>query len=207
MSSTPVFAGFWRRAAAAMVDLFLLQFPAVLVLVVPPAAGRALLLAIVVIYFAAMHSSPWQATLGKRAFGIKVTGLDGERITFLRALGRALAAWLSVIPLFIGLLMAAFTARKQALHDMIAATLVVKRAAAPDEVVHGGGTMPVTGGVLAMAVVLVAIPVLAMVAINARRDYTARARALAICTGDSVKERAAKGLPEPAECRRQGDPK
>jgi uncharacterized RDD family membrane protein YckC len=59
--------------------------------------------------------------------GIYVTGLDGQRISFLRATGRYLAKFLSALILFIGFIMAAFTARKQALHDMIAGTLVLSR--------------------------------------------------------------------------------
>ncbi len=59
--------------------------------------------------------------------GIVVIGLDGQRISFLRATGRYFAKILSALILFIGFLMVAFTARKQALHDIIANTLVVVR--------------------------------------------------------------------------------
>jgi uncharacterized RDD family membrane protein YckC len=79
-------------------------------------------------YYAGMTSSESQATLGKKAMGIKVTDLKGRRISFGRALGRELATILSVLILFIGYLMAFFTERKQALHDMVAGTLVVKAA-------------------------------------------------------------------------------
>lgn len=187
-----LYAGFWRRSAAALVDLFLLQALALLALAMQ---SQLILLAASALYFAAMHSSPWQATLGKRAFGIKVTGLDGERITFMRALARTLAAALSVALLFIGLLMTAFTSRKQALHDMIAATLVVNRATAPEGVARGGGTMPVTGGVLAMAVVLVLIPVCGVVAVNAQKDYMKRANVAGVIPAvDPIKERVAEAL-------------
>lgn len=79
------------------------------------------------IYFAGMESSARQATLGKSAMGLVVTGIDGNRISFLRATGRYFAKWLSAVILLIGYIMAAFTARKQALHDIIASTLVLKR--------------------------------------------------------------------------------
>jgi uncharacterized RDD family membrane protein YckC len=79
------------------------------------------------LYFALMESSEKQATLGKQALGIQVTGLDGERITFGRATGRHFAKWLSSITLGIGYIMAAFTERKQCLHDMVANCLVVNR--------------------------------------------------------------------------------
>ena len=83
------------------------------------------------LYYAFMESSANQATVGKIALGLKVTDTDGGRISFGRALGRTFAKILSVLTLFIGFIMAGFTDRKQALHDKIAHTLVVKRSAAP----------------------------------------------------------------------------
>ncbi len=80
-----------------------------------------------VLYFAFFESSQWQATLGKKALGLKVTDLDGRRISFARALGRNLARILSGLICAIGYIMAAFTERKQALHDLIAGTLVVRQ--------------------------------------------------------------------------------
>lgn len=78
------------------------------------------------IYFAAFHSSKWQATLGKKIVGIKVVDMNGNRIRFGRATGRFFAkAFLSGI-LYIGYLIATFTEKKQALHDLIAGTMVVK---------------------------------------------------------------------------------
>ncbi len=78
------------------------------------------------LYFALMESSEWQATLGKRAVNIKVTDLDGNRISFLRATGRFFGKILSSLILLVGYIMAAFTEKKQALHDILAGTLVVQ---------------------------------------------------------------------------------
>lgn len=77
------------------------------------------------LYYALMESSPYQATLGKRIMRIKVSDLQGNRISFARATGRYFGKIVSTFSLFIGFLMAAFTVKKQALHDMIAETLVV----------------------------------------------------------------------------------
>lgn len=77
------------------------------------------------IYEAGLESSSKQATLGKMALGLRVTDKYGRRITFARASGRYFSKLLSRI-LMIGYIMAGFTARKQALHDMIAGTLVVR---------------------------------------------------------------------------------
>ena len=58
---------------------------------------------------------------------VLAAGLEGKRISFLRALGRNLGKIISAVILLIGYVMAAFTERKQALHDKLADTLVVKR--------------------------------------------------------------------------------
>ncbi len=76
------------------------------------------------LYEAFLLSSSYQATLGKMIFGMKVTDLQGQRISFARATGRHFGKWLSGMILFIGFIMAGFTERKQALHDMLAGTLV-----------------------------------------------------------------------------------
>ena len=77
------------------------------------------------LYFAIMESSSRQATLGKLAFGIRVVDLDGDRVSFFRASARFFAKIFSALSLAVGFLMAAFTRRKQALHDMVASCLVV----------------------------------------------------------------------------------
>ena len=79
------------------------------------------------LYFALMESSAKQATLGKAMIGVIVTDADGNRISFGRASGRYFAKFVSVITLMIGFIMAAFTKRKQALHDMMAGCLVIRR--------------------------------------------------------------------------------
>ena len=71
-----------------------------------------------------MLSSSYQATFGKMIFGMKVTDLYGNRVSFARATGRHFAKWLSGMIFFIGYIMAGFTERKQGLHDMLAGTLV-----------------------------------------------------------------------------------
>ena len=85
-----------------------------------------LVLAIRWLYEAYLLSSERQATVGKMALGLKVTDLGGRRISFGRATGRHFAKILSHMILLIGYLMALFTERKQALHDIIAGTLVIK---------------------------------------------------------------------------------
>ena len=79
------------------------------------------------LYFAYLESGEKQATWGKQALGIYVTDLAGQPVTFGRATARFFAKIVTgLIPLGIGFIMAGFTERRQALHDMIASTLVLR---------------------------------------------------------------------------------
>jgi len=82
------------------------------------------------LYHALMESSEWQATLGKKALGLVVTDMAGQRVSFGRATGRHFAKIITNLASFgigLGYLMAAFTEKKQALHDMLAGCLVLRR--------------------------------------------------------------------------------
>jgi uncharacterized RDD family membrane protein YckC len=148
------YGGFWKRVGAYLIDGLILLIPMILVgyamgmgpaeekMNAAMAAGTSSLLALSQfqddifparmvwlamswIYFACFEASTWQATPGKRALGMIVTDLDGRRIGFGRASGRFFGKLLSGFILMIGYLMVAFTARSQALHDLIASTLVI----------------------------------------------------------------------------------
>jgi uncharacterized RDD family membrane protein YckC len=150
------YAGFWRRFAAALIDglafgacFWIIVFIVMLMAGVgaggfaamEPGSGGPpvgmivpiVLLVYVVgpagfwLYSALMESSARQGTLGKMALGIKVTDLNGNRISFGRATGRHFAKFISVMILYIGFMMAGWTERKQALHDMIAGCLLTAR--------------------------------------------------------------------------------
>ena len=80
------------------------------------------------LYHALMESSEWQATLGKKALGLVVTDMAGQRVSFGRSTGRHFGKIITnMVPLLIGYIMAGFTAKKQALHDMLAGCLVLRR--------------------------------------------------------------------------------
>jgi len=75
-----------------------------------------------------MESSARQATFGKAAMSLRVTDLTAQPLTFGHATGRYFSKIISgLIPLGIGFIMAGFTEKKQALHDMIAGTLVLRQ--------------------------------------------------------------------------------
>lgn len=84
-------------------------------------------MAVQILYFTFMESSKTQATIGKLAMGIKVTDLNGNKLDFGKAFVRNLCRLLSNLTFLIGYIIAAFTEKKQALHDIIAGTLVVKK--------------------------------------------------------------------------------
>jgi uncharacterized RDD family membrane protein YckC len=85
-------------------------------------------LCVVWIYYAWMESSSLQGTVGKMALGLLVTDMQCQRVSFARASGRFWAKLITnLIPLWIGYIMAGFTAKKQALHDMIASCLVLRK--------------------------------------------------------------------------------
>jgi uncharacterized RDD family membrane protein YckC len=80
------------------------------------------------LYHALLESSEWQATTGKKVLGLAVTDLGGARISFGQASGRHFAKLISgAIPLGIGYIIAGFTEKKQAIHDMLASCLVLRR--------------------------------------------------------------------------------
>jgi uncharacterized RDD family membrane protein YckC len=149
------YAGFWLRFVAIIIDGLLLYFVS-MILFLPFAASTGLgmrgmmtgrppdpqaifpmihallrlaLLRTVLhwLYYSLLESSAWQGTLGKKALGLEVTDLDGNRISFGRATGRFFAKIISAIILGIGYIMAGFTEKKQALHDILAGTLVIRK--------------------------------------------------------------------------------
>jgi len=79
------------------------------------------------LYYAIQESSPKQATIGKQAFGLVVTDLNGDKVSFVKASIRYFAKYISALILLIGYIMAFFTEKKQALHDMIAGTLILQK--------------------------------------------------------------------------------
>lgn len=130
-----IYAGFWKRLLAYIVDFFVM-LPVFAIfgfiigaLIGPIDDGSSRLLAILMVwpYYAFSESSSWQGTVGKKVLGLKVTDMNGNSITFGKASVRFLSKIISGLILGIGYFMAAFTARKQALHDIIADCLVVCR--------------------------------------------------------------------------------
>jgi uncharacterized RDD family membrane protein YckC len=146
------YAGFWLRFIAYLVDAFVLCLVAApffllfggAAILQDVAGGRnpeefapALIGAFLLfeaaalggawLYYALFECSAWQGTPGKKILGLYVTDSNAQRISFGRATGRFFAKMISGMTFLIGYIMAGLTARKQALHDMIADTLVLRR--------------------------------------------------------------------------------
>ncbi|HAC24003.1 MAG TPA: RDD family protein [Cytophagales bacterium] len=76
------------------------------------------------IFVPTMESSKYQGTIGKIIMKIKVTDIDGRRLSIGRAVLRAICKQISGLPLMAGYFVALFNANGQALHDMIVSTIV-----------------------------------------------------------------------------------
>jgi uncharacterized RDD family membrane protein YckC len=126
------YGGFWIRFLAYLVDSLIVTVGFVGIMLLLGAMGLELagaeiiFLVLSILYWALMQSSPRQATLGKELCGLKVGGPNGERMSLPRALGREAAKIISSLTLLIGFIIAAFTRNKQALHDFVASTYVVR---------------------------------------------------------------------------------
>lgn len=144
----PAFAGFWLRAVAYLIDTVLISvvfgliaslYPSTFIKY-PDAATTSLAslpqltpIAFVItitatwFYYTVFEASIWQATPGKRVMKLYVADLSGRRLTFARAAARNLAKMISSLTFLVGYLVAGFTEKKQALHDILASCLVLRK--------------------------------------------------------------------------------
>lgn len=143
-----MYAGFWLRAVAYLIDGLLLAIaltPVVAPIIRNNNVGtspkeiyafysswtrQSIALVMLIhladwLYSATLESSAWQATLGKKLLGLKVSDAHGNRLSFARATARHFGKYLSSF-LFLGFILVGFTEKKQGLHDLIAGTLVIR---------------------------------------------------------------------------------
>lgn len=175
-SGAEEYGGFWRRLFAFFCDsliasaiLYFLLALAVRAGVDVVLAANALSLLVVIGYFAVMQASAAQATIGKKLLGLKVATADGERASLLRMIGRELAKIVSWITLGIGFLLAAFTGRKQALHDMIASSVVL----------HVGPAKPLVGALVVIGAVALNTAIITFMLADALTTVMEQAKAAA----------------------------
>jgi uncharacterized RDD family membrane protein YckC len=120
-----VYGGFWERFAAAFIDGLIVGVANMILSFIFPFFS---LFGIITawLYHALQESGNSQATIGKKALGLKVVNENGQQISFGQATGRHFGKYLSGIILFIGYLMMLWDEKKQTLHDKMANTYVVK---------------------------------------------------------------------------------
>jgi uncharacterized RDD family membrane protein YckC len=176
------FGGLRIRALALLADIAIVFLVVGLLLAgadqyLGKAALPAALLAAAVLaalYWPALHASPLQATFGKALVRLRITGYQGERVSFLRALGRELAKIPAGALLMLGFLMAGLTARKQALHDFLASTYVVREGRPRNALAVA--TIVVAFAVPFVVVALIGSPALTALLSTMAQDLTSLAR-------------------------------
>jgi uncharacterized RDD family membrane protein YckC len=78
------------------------------------------------LYCAFTESSNWRATFGKRVVGLQVVTASGGKLTFGQATVRHFMKFLSLFTAAVGFMMAGWTKRRQALHDMPSDCVVIR---------------------------------------------------------------------------------
>lgn len=141
------YAGFWIRFAARLLDgivlgiagiplnvlqssmlgqpMFSLETPEIDLRYILIVIGFTLLSVVMAVTYEVFFICRYAATPGKMVLGLRILRSDGAPVSFWRAVGRYFAAWLSMLTLYIGFIMAAFDDQKRTLHDHICDTRVV----------------------------------------------------------------------------------
>lgn len=181
-----MFGGPGRRAVAALIDLCIvgaamllsLPLPGMLRGVLPPLPPDVPLtllpLIVPLLYFIVLPATRAQATPGKRACGLKIATLGGDRIGFFRSLVRFVASLVSIAALFLGDLVMVWNRKHRAFHDLVAGTVVVEARSRPAQIAWSEPPAPSwigrIAGTLAYAAVIVLVVLLYQ---SSGLDYTA----------------------------------
>ena len=120
-----IYAGFWVRFIAYLIDFIILTVISVILAFIP-IIGWIISIFLPWLYFAILQSSSKQATIGMRVLDIKIVDETHKKIGFWRATGNYFVLGISIFILFVGVIMIAFTKRKQGLHNIISRTLLLK---------------------------------------------------------------------------------
>jgi uncharacterized RDD family membrane protein YckC len=142
------YAGFWLRVWAGAIDVLLEAFAALLVTAIVDIAmkifspqfglspitaryftGIVFIFVLTIggwLYCACSESSAWRATVGKRIVGLQVVTSSGGQLSFGQASVRHFMKFLSLFTATVGFMMAGWTKRRQALHDLPQDCLVVR---------------------------------------------------------------------------------
>ena len=202
-------AGFWLRFVALLVDSALMIILLGVMMVgavgvsedlVAPAYWLWVLISF--LYWPVLESSARRGTVGKMMLGLVVADIDGGKLPFLRSLLRNLAKIISAIPFYIGFLLAAFTARKQALHDLITKSVVLRQGASSIARALGvlvvGLLLLIAGSYLAADHMMAAVPKDMQAMLSGEAPMPAKPPVMAKATAKPAPAPVAKPAPAPA---------
>jgi uncharacterized RDD family membrane protein YckC len=124
-------AGLGLRVVAGIIDsmLFVIPWVAEMLVFEISYSISALIFPVLLgytLYFGLMESSGFKASIGKSIVGIKVVNAKGDKLSFVNASLRFIVSLISIIPLGMGIWAIAFDKKKQAWHDQLMDTYVVK---------------------------------------------------------------------------------
>jgi uncharacterized RDD family membrane protein YckC len=143
--ATMVYAKFWERALAKIIDYLILQavnmaifVPIMLFAAVPRTGanpfvmlpiqiGANVLSTVLSMAYTVYFLHKYAATPGKLLFKIMVVRSDGSPLSLGRCFGRFFAEWLSAFTCCIGYLLPVFDNHRRTLHDHICDTRVVQK--------------------------------------------------------------------------------
>jgi len=142
-------ASFWWRLLAYAIDYFILSFVMQYILTILASRGikfnlqsynalitmpvsQLLELQLIssltlIVYNSACEASAMKGSIGKRICKLVVVDIDGQGLTYINALLRSVGKAFSVFVLYLGFFSIFFSEHRQALHDYLAKTYVVKR--------------------------------------------------------------------------------
>lgn len=202
-------AGFWLRFVALVVDSALMIILLGVMMIgavgvsedlVAPAYWLWVLISF--LYWPVLESSARRGTVGKMMLGLVVADIDGGKLPFLRSLLRNLAKIISAIPFYIGFLLAAFTARKQALHDLITKSVVLRQGASSIARALGvlvvGLLLLIAGSYLAADHMMAAVPKDMQAMLSGETPMPAEPPVMAKATAKPAPAPVAKPAPAPA---------
>ena len=137
---TVVYAGFWRRAGAVLIDTIIAMIIMVPLIYVfygeffaaddlSSLDAKGLFIEnIIPIVLTVFFWTVFKATPGKMAVGCEIVNAKtGEKLGIGRSIVRYLGYFISTLPLGLGFLWVVFNKRKRGWHDLIAGTVVIRK--------------------------------------------------------------------------------
>ena len=124
------YGGYWKRGIANLIDCLLLGLIFAIVSFSSNILTAVVELVIFLVYMIGLKFA-FGATLGYRLLGMQIVSINGAKPTVKQIAIRLIAAFFSALALGLGYLWIALDKNKQAWHDKIAGTYVIRPKATP----------------------------------------------------------------------------